>query len=44
LQPGDHALLTNKRLEVRCRSYQRRLLHTLGSRPVRQLSIVTERL
>jgi anti-anti-sigma regulatory factor len=33
-----------RRLEVRCRNHQRRLLHTLGSRSVRQLSIVTERL
>lgn len=32
------------RLEVRCRSMQRRLLHLLGGRSVRQLSIVTTRL
>jgi hypothetical protein len=37
-------LAAPRRLEVRCRSHQRRLLHTLGSRSVRQLSIVTERL
>jgi anti-anti-sigma regulatory factor len=31
-----------RRLEVRCRSHQRRLLRTLGSRSIRQLSIITE--
>jgi|SRR5450756_19181 len=33
-----------QQLEVRCRSTHRRLLHLLGGRPLRQLSIVTERL
>ncbi|HVT70311.1 MAG TPA: MEDS domain-containing protein [Trebonia sp.] len=33
-----------RRLEVRCRSAQRQLLHLLGGRSVRQLSIVTTRL
>ena len=33
-----------QRLEVHCRSAQRRLLHLLGSRAVRQLSIITMRL
>jgi len=33
-----------QRLEVRCRSTQRRLLHALGGRSVGQLSIITERL
>jgi anti-anti-sigma regulatory factor len=32
------------RLEVRCRSTHRRLLHLLGARSLRQLSISTERL
>jgi hypothetical protein len=39
-----NGLTRPRRLEVRCRSYQRRLLHMLGSRSIRQLSIVTERL
>ncbi len=33
-----------RRLEVRCRGVQRRLLHLLGSRAVSQLSIITMRL
>jgi hypothetical protein len=33
-----------RRLEVRCRSHHRRMLHLLGGRPIRQLSIVTVRL
>ena len=33
-----------KRLEVRCRGSQRRLLHLLGGRSLEQLSIVTMRL
>ncbi|MGH3277668.1 MAG: MEDS domain-containing protein [Trebonia sp.] len=33
-----------RRLEVRCRNAQRRLLHVLGGRCVRQLSIITMRL
>lgn len=37
-------LTAPQRLEVRCRSAQRRLLHLLGGRSVRQLSIVTMRL
>jgi len=37
-------LLAPQRLEVHCRGSQRRLLHLLGSRSVRQLSIITMRL
>lgn len=33
-----------RRLEVRCRATQRRMLHALGARSVGQLSIITERL
>jgi hypothetical protein len=33
-----------RRLEVRCRNAQRRLLHLLGGRSVRQLSVITVRL
>ena len=33
-----------RRLEVRCRAAQRRMLHALGAKSVGQLSIVTERL
>src|SRR6201996_3064712 len=33
-----------RRLELRCRGAQRRLLHLLGSRSVRQLSVITVRL
>lgn len=33
-----------RRLEVRCRNHHRRMLHLLGGRPIRQLSIVTTRL
>src|ERR1700761_750651 len=33
-----------RRLEVHCRGSQRRLLHLLGSRSVRQLSVITMRL
>ncbi|HEX3512947.1 MAG TPA: hypothetical protein VHT26_02965 [Trebonia sp.] len=36
--------LTSRRLEVQCRSAQRRLLHLLGGRSLEQLSIVTMRL
>ena len=37
-------LSAQRRLEVRCRGGQRRLLHLLGARSVRQLSIITMRL
>jgi hypothetical protein len=37
-------LASPRRLEIRCRNSQRRLLHLLGGRAVRQLSIVTTRL
>jgi MEDS: MEthanogen/methylotroph, DcmR Sensory domain len=37
-------LTAPRRLEVRCRSAQRRLLHVLGGRSVRQLSVITVRL
>lgn len=37
-------LVPPRRLEVRCRSVHRRILHALGARSVPQLSIVTERL
>lgn len=37
-------LTAPRRLEVRCRGAQRRLLHLLGGRSVRRLSIVTTRL
>ena len=37
-------LTSPRRLEVRCRSSQRRLLHLLGGRSVGQLSIITMRL
>ena len=33
-----------RRLEVRCRGAQRRLLHLLGGQVRRQLSIITKRL
>lgn len=33
-----------RRLEVRCRNHHRRMLHLLGGRPIRQLSIVTTQL
>jgi hypothetical protein len=33
-----------RRLEVRCRNHHRRMLHLLGGRRIRQLSIVTTRL
>ena len=38
------ALPQRRRLEVWCRSAQRRMLHTLGARSVARLSIVTKRL
>jgi hypothetical protein len=38
------ALPEPRRLEVWCRSAQRRMLHTLGARSVARLSIVTNRL
>jgi hypothetical protein len=38
------ALPAQRRLEVWCRSAQRRMLHTLGARSVARLSIVTKRL
>ena len=38
------ALPEPRRLEVWCRSAQRRMLHTLGARSVTRLSIVTKRL
>jgi hypothetical protein len=38
------ALPETRRLEVWCRSAQRRVLHTLGARSVARLSIVTKRL
>jgi hypothetical protein len=37
-------LTAQRRLEVRCRGAQRRLLHLLGARSVSQLSIITMRL
>jgi len=37
-------LTAPRRLEVRCRNHHRRMLHLLGGRPIRQLSIVTTRL
>lgn len=37
-------LASPRRLEVRCRNYHRRMLHLLGGRTIRQLSIVTSRL
>jgi anti-anti-sigma regulatory factor len=37
-------LVPPRRLEIRCRNSQRRLLHLLGSRSVHQLTIVTTRL
>jgi len=37
-------LTAPQRLEVRCRSAQRRMLHALGARSVARLSIVTDRL
>ena len=33
-----------RRLEVRCRNHHRRMLHLLGGRPIRRLSIVTVRI
>jgi len=38
------ALPESRRLEVWCRSAQRRVLHTLGARSVARLSVVTKRL
>lgn len=38
------ALPSHRCLEVRCRAHHRRLLHMLGGRALRQLSIVTSRL
>jgi MEDS: MEthanogen/methylotroph, DcmR Sensory domain len=38
------SLTPPRRLEVRCRNHHRRMLHLLGGRPIRQLSIVTTRL
>ena len=38
------ALPAPRRLEVWCRSAQRRMLHTLGARSLPRLSIVTKRL
>jgi hypothetical protein len=37
-------LVPPRRLEVRCRNHHRRMLHLLGGRPIRQLSIVTVQL
>jgi hypothetical protein len=37
-------LVPPRRLEVRCRNHHRRMLHVLGARTIRQLSIVTARL
>jgi anti-anti-sigma regulatory factor len=37
-------LTAPRRLEVHCRSTQRRLLHLLGGRSLKQLSIITMRL
>ena len=37
-------LTSPQRLEVQCRSTQRRLLHLLGGRSLKQLSIITMRL
>jgi hypothetical protein len=37
-------LAGSRQLEVRCRNVHRRMLHLLGGRPLRRLSIVTERL
>ncbi len=37
-------LVPPRRLEVRCRNHHRRMLRTLGSRSIRQLSVVTARL
>jgi hypothetical protein len=37
-------LTSPRRLEVHCRSAQRRLLHLLGGRSLEQLSIITMRL
>jgi hypothetical protein len=37
-------LVSPRRLEIRCRGSQRRLLHLLGGRSVRQLSIITMQL
>jgi MEDS: MEthanogen/methylotroph, DcmR Sensory domain len=37
-------LTAPRRLQVRCRNHHRRMLHLLGGRPIRQLSIVTTRL
>jgi hypothetical protein len=38
------ALPPHRRLEVHCRAHHRRLLHMLGARGLRQLSIITSRL
>jgi hypothetical protein len=38
------ALPEPRRLEVWCRSAQRRMLHTLGAKSATRLSIVTKRL
>jgi MEDS: MEthanogen/methylotroph, DcmR Sensory domain len=37
-------LIPPRRLEVRCRNHHRRMLHLLGGRSIRQLSIVTTRI
>ncbi len=37
-------LVAPRRLEVRCRNHHRRMLHLLGGRPIRQLSIITARI
>lgn len=37
-------LIPPRRLEVRCRNHHRRMLYLLGGRPIRQLSIVTDRI
>jgi hypothetical protein len=38
------ALSPPRHLEVRCRGHHRRLLHVLGARTIRQLSVITDRL
>jgi hypothetical protein len=37
-------LVAPQLLEVRCRNVHRRMLHLLGGRPLRRLSIITESL
>lgn len=37
-------LVPPQRLEVRCRNHHRRMLHLLGGRSIRQLSVITARL